>query len=175
MLPQLQYWARSVRAGQSFRRLFSPGLTSSGTCIPCAASNATERGCVFHPPGMERDLIRPNSLWARNLRALRRMRLRSARARLAVTHFSFQRSIKMRTPANIAKHPIHPMLIPIPIGLWIFSLVCDLIQAAGSADPAWPTVALYTMGGGIVDALAAAVPGLWGRRRHQLQCDTRPR
>ena len=66
----------------------------------------------------------------------------------------------MRTPANIAKHPIHPMLVPIPIGLWIFSLFCDLMQAWGSTDPAWPTVALYTMGGGIVGALAAAVPGL---------------
>ena len=66
----------------------------------------------------------------------------------------------MRTPANIAKHPIHPMLVPIPIGLWIFSLVCDLMHAGGSANPAWPTVALYTMGGGIVGALAAAVPGL---------------
>jgi hypothetical protein len=133
MLLQLQYWARSVRAGQSFRGLFSPGLTSSGTCIPCAASNATVRGSVFGPPGTERDLIRPNSLWARNLRTLRRMRLLGARACLAVTHFSFQRSIEMRTPANIAKHPIHPMLIPMPIGLWIFSLVCDLIHAAGSA------------------------------------------
>jgi uncharacterized membrane protein len=66
----------------------------------------------------------------------------------------------MRTPASIAGHPIHPMLIPIPIGLWIFSLVCDLIQAGGSSNPAWPTVALYTMGGGIVGALLAAVPGL---------------
>jgi uncharacterized membrane protein len=66
----------------------------------------------------------------------------------------------MRTPANIAKHPIHPMLVPIPIGLWIFSLFCDLMVAGGSANPAWPTVALYTMGGGIVGALAAAVPGL---------------
>src|SRR6476661_3070123 len=26
----------------------------------------------------------------------------------------------MRTPANIAGHPIHPMLVPLPIGLWIF-------------------------------------------------------
>jgi uncharacterized membrane protein len=66
----------------------------------------------------------------------------------------------MRTPANIAKHPIHPMLVPIPIGLWIFSLVCDLIHAGGSTNPAWPTVALYTMGGGIVGALIAALPGL---------------
>jgi uncharacterized membrane protein len=66
----------------------------------------------------------------------------------------------MRTPASIAGHPIHPMLVPLPIGLWIFSLVCDLIHAGGSANPAWTTVALYTMGGGIVGALLAAVPGL---------------
>lgn len=66
----------------------------------------------------------------------------------------------MRTPASIARHPIHPMLVPIPIGLWIFSLVADLFQAGGSANPAWPTVALYCMGGGIVGALVAALPGL---------------
>jgi uncharacterized membrane protein len=66
----------------------------------------------------------------------------------------------MRTPASIAGHPIHPMLVPVAIGLWIFSLVCDLIHAGGSPNPAWTTVALYTMGGGIVGALLAAVPGL---------------
>jgi uncharacterized membrane protein len=66
----------------------------------------------------------------------------------------------MRTPASIAGHPIHPMLVPIAIGLWIFSLVCDLIHAGGSANPAWTTVAYYCMGGGIVGALLAAVPGL---------------
>jgi uncharacterized membrane protein len=66
----------------------------------------------------------------------------------------------MRTPASIAGHPIHPMLVPIPIGLWIFSLVCDLFHAGGSTNPAWTTVAFYCMGGGIVGALAAALPGL---------------
>ena len=66
----------------------------------------------------------------------------------------------MRTPASIARHPIHPMLVPIPIGLWIFSLVCDLFYAGGSTNPAWTTVAFYCMGGGIVGALAAALPGL---------------
>jgi uncharacterized membrane protein len=66
----------------------------------------------------------------------------------------------MRTPASIAGHPIHPMLIPIPIGLWIFSLVGDLIHAGGNANPAWTTVAFYCMGGGIAGALLAAVPGL---------------
>ena len=66
----------------------------------------------------------------------------------------------MRTPASIAGHPIHPMLVPIPIGLWIFSLVCDLVAMGGSANPAWTTVAFYCMAGGIVGALLAAVPGL---------------
>ena len=66
----------------------------------------------------------------------------------------------MRTPAAIARHPIHPMLVPIPIGLWIFSLVCDLFVLGGSSNPAWATVAFYCMGGGIVGALLAALPGL---------------
>ncbi len=66
----------------------------------------------------------------------------------------------MRTPARIAKHPIHPMLVPIPIGLWLFSLVCDLVHRFGGTSPNWEIVAYYTMIGGIVGALVAAVPGL---------------
>ena len=66
----------------------------------------------------------------------------------------------MRTPASIARHPIHPMLVPFPIGLWIFSFVCDLIFAYGSGNPVWKTVALYTMVGGLIGALCAAIPGL---------------
>lgn len=66
----------------------------------------------------------------------------------------------MRTPAQIAGHPIHPMLVTIPIGLWIFSLVCDFI-ARGSASPeTWASASFYAMVGGIIGALAAALPGL---------------
>ena len=65
----------------------------------------------------------------------------------------------MRTPASVAGHPIHPMLVPIAIGLWFFSFVCDLFLLSGRGG-AWPTVALYTMVGGIVGALLAAIPGL---------------
>jgi uncharacterized membrane protein len=65
----------------------------------------------------------------------------------------------MRTPASIAGHPIHPMLVSIPIGLWIFSLVSDLIFRFYSPTEAWNTVALYTLIGGIVGALLAALPG----------------
>jgi uncharacterized membrane protein len=60
---------------------------------------------------------------------------------------------------SIAGHPIHPMLVPIPIGLWIFSLVCDLVYAA-NGDAQWQTTAFFTLGGGIVGALLAAIPGL---------------
>ena len=65
----------------------------------------------------------------------------------------------MRTPASIFQHPIHPMLIVFPIGLWIFSLACDLIRLAGGSSDAWATVAFYSMVGGLVGALCAAVPG----------------
>ncbi|MDD5249128.1 MAG: DUF2231 domain-containing protein [Rhodocyclaceae bacterium] len=69
----------------------------------------------------------------------------------------------MQTPASIAKHPIHPMLVAFPIGLWIFSLICDFVamaRAGSDAAAGWETLALYTMVGGIIGALAAAVPGL---------------
>ena len=66
----------------------------------------------------------------------------------------------MASRASIAGHPIHPMLVPFPIGLFIFSFVCDLIFIWGSGNAVWSTVALYTMGGGIIGALLAAVFGL---------------
>lgn len=66
----------------------------------------------------------------------------------------------MRTPANIARHPIHPMLVVFPIGLWVFSFVCDLVFAFGAHPEPWRTLALYTMVGGLIGALAAAIPGL---------------
>jgi len=66
----------------------------------------------------------------------------------------------MRTPANIAGHPIHPMLVTIPIGLWLFSLVADLVGMRAADAQTWSTVALYSMVGGVIGALAAAVPGL---------------
>jgi uncharacterized membrane protein len=65
----------------------------------------------------------------------------------------------MRTPASIAGHPIHPMLVPLPIGLFVCSFICDLIYVFGSGNPNFAIVALYTMAGGIVGALAAAIFG----------------
>ena len=65
----------------------------------------------------------------------------------------------METRASVAEHPIHPMLIPFPIALWIFSLASDLIYLFGFGGPVWKDIALYTMAGGIIGGLAAAIPG----------------
>jgi uncharacterized membrane protein len=65
----------------------------------------------------------------------------------------------MRTPASVRTHPIHLMLIPLPIGLWIFALVADVLAMATNR-PHLLHVAYYCIGGGIVGALLAAVPGL---------------
>ena len=66
----------------------------------------------------------------------------------------------MRTPASIGSHPIHPMLIPFPFALWIFSLVADAIYFLIDQSAVWNTVAFYTLAGGIVGAVLAAVPGI---------------
>ncbi len=65
----------------------------------------------------------------------------------------------MASPASIARHPIHPMLTVFPLGLWIFSFVCDIVFRAGWGGLAWNDIAYYTMAGGIAGALLAAVPG----------------
>jgi len=64
----------------------------------------------------------------------------------------------MSSPASIKNHPIHPMLVALPIGLWVFALVCDIVVAAGGS-PAWSTAGSYCVTAGIVGALLAAVPG----------------
>jgi uncharacterized membrane protein len=66
----------------------------------------------------------------------------------------------MSSRASVARHPIHPMLVVFPIGLWVFSLVCDAIFHYGAHNLFWKDAAFYTMVGGIIGALAAAVPGL---------------
>ncbi len=65
----------------------------------------------------------------------------------------------MSSPASIKNHPIHPMLVGLPIGLWVFALVCDVFRLAGEG-PAWSTAAIYCIAGGIVGAILAAIPGV---------------
>jgi uncharacterized membrane protein len=66
----------------------------------------------------------------------------------------------MPSRASIGGHPIHPMLIPFPIALLVFSFIADLIFL-WKGNPIWRDyIAFYTMLGGIVGGAAAAIPGL---------------
>jgi uncharacterized membrane protein len=66
----------------------------------------------------------------------------------------------MTTRVTIAGHPVHPMLVAIPIGLWIFTLTSDVVYAV-TGDTRWAATAFFTLAGGIAGALLAAVPGLF--------------
>ena len=66
----------------------------------------------------------------------------------------------MASPASIGGHPIHPMIIPFPIALWVFSLVADVIYL-WRGNPVWRNwIAFYALLAGIIAAVVAAVPGL---------------
>ena len=66
----------------------------------------------------------------------------------------------MSSPASVAGHPIHPMIIPFPIGLWVFSLIADIIYLWRD-NPVWRDyVAFYTLLAGIIGAAVAAVFGI---------------
>ncbi|MHB8174708.1 MAG: DUF2231 domain-containing protein [Nitrospirota bacterium] len=64
----------------------------------------------------------------------------------------------MYTKVTIQRHPIHPMLVVLPIGMWVFSLIGDIVLRMGGS-PAWAPAAYYAMGIGIIGALTAAVFG----------------
>ncbi|MBI1734866.1 MAG: DUF2231 domain-containing protein [Candidatus Rokubacteria bacterium] len=64
----------------------------------------------------------------------------------------------MSTPASIARHPVHPMLIVFPITFFVAAPVLDIAHLA-TGDAMWARIAFWDIVLGIVSALAAAVPG----------------
>ncbi|PYK40261.1 MAG: hypothetical protein DME49_01025 [Verrucomicrobia bacterium] len=57
------------------------------------------------------------------------------------------------------RHPVHPMLVHFPIGLFILSLLLDLASLAFPSVPNLVRDSFYAMLVGIITALFAAVPG----------------
>lgn len=64
-----------------------------------------------------------------------------------------------KSTAQIAGHPLHPMLIPFPIALFVAAFACDLAFWQ-NGSPAFATASLWLLGAGLVMAALAAVMGL---------------
>src|SRR5688500_11644393 len=60
--------------------------------------------------------------------------------------------------AQVAGHPLHPMLIPFPIA-FLVTFVCDLIFWR-TGNPAWSTASFYLLGTALIMAALAALAGL---------------
>jgi uncharacterized membrane protein len=65
----------------------------------------------------------------------------------------------MRSKARLLGHPIHPMLIVLPLGLFIAAVVFDAVYL-WRGHGVFATVAYWNIAGGIVGGLLAAVFGL---------------
>jgi uncharacterized membrane protein len=64
-----------------------------------------------------------------------------------------------RSTAQIAGHPLHPMLIPFPIACFVLTLASDLAFWKTSND-FWASASLWLLGIGLIMAALAAVMGL---------------
>jgi uncharacterized membrane protein len=57
-------------------------------------------------------------------------------------------------------HPFHPLLVTLPIGAWVCSLIFDIVARAGSDETVFSRGAYWLIGIGIIGAAVAAVFGL---------------
>jgi uncharacterized membrane protein len=65
----------------------------------------------------------------------------------------------MRSKFSIMGHPLHPLLVALPIGLFVWAFASDIIYLATSHDHMWYAISFWTGIAAIVTALLAALPG----------------
>ncbi len=65
----------------------------------------------------------------------------------------------MESRAKLFGHPIHPMLIPFPLGLLSTSVVFDAIRLL-TGNRQWSRIAFWNIAAGVIGGLGAAVFGL---------------
>ena len=66
----------------------------------------------------------------------------------------------MESRVKLFGHPIHPMLIVVPLGLFISAVILDAIYFFSGANTALGLVGFWNIGIGIIGGLVAAVFGL---------------
>jgi uncharacterized membrane protein/nitrite reductase/ring-hydroxylating ferredoxin subunit len=65
----------------------------------------------------------------------------------------------MRSAARLGSHPIHPMFVAFPVGLFIAGYIFDLIGVASGNAALWST-GWYCIIGGLIGGACAAIPGV---------------
>ena len=65
----------------------------------------------------------------------------------------------MKSKFAIAGHPIHPMLVALPIGLFAWALAANVIYIGSDSDRTWYEISYWSSIAGIATAFLAAVPG----------------
>ncbi|WFP75879.1 DUF2231 domain-containing protein [Mesorhizobium sp. WSM4906] len=72
-----------------------------------------------------------------------------------------------RSTASIAGHPIHPMLVTIPIACFVGTLLTDIVYWR-TAEMTWANFSSWLVTVGVIVGILAAVVGLvdftWGRQ-----------
>ena len=58
------------------------------------------------------------------------------------------------------RHPMFPLIMSLPLGLWLFSLGADVMHRSGRGPASWDDVAFFTMFAGLVVVLLTVVPSL---------------
>ncbi|HEY8402348.1 MAG TPA: DUF2231 domain-containing protein [Cytophagaceae bacterium] len=65
----------------------------------------------------------------------------------------------MRSKANFKTHPIHPMLVPFPIGFLVGAFIFDVLALISESASLWTTGG-YLIVAGIIAGLITAMPGI---------------
>ena len=80
---------------------------------------------------------------------------------------ALQSESTLRPTAHIAKHPIHPMLIPVPIVCFIGALATDVAYAV-TAEMMWADFSSWLLAAGFIGGVLAAIAGLIDFLRNRL-------
>jgi uncharacterized membrane protein len=70
-----------------------------------------------------------------------------------------QEAVRVRSTAQIAGHPIHPMLVPIPIACFIGALLTDIAYTV-TAEIMWANFSAWLLIVGVIFGVLAAIAGL---------------
>lgn len=64
----------------------------------------------------------------------------------------------LRATLTIAGHPLHPLVVPIPIALFVSALVTDVVYVCDGSE-GWAVASRWLLAGGLAGALLAALGG----------------